>query len=160
MNRRVFLTGAAAFAVAGAGGLYFLQTRETLASGPVFTGTTPGVAINGYDTVSYITEGKPVEGSNAFKHSWKGVEWRFASAENKALFMANPEKYAPQYGGYCAYAMAAGNFYGIDPDVFTIKNGKLYLNYSAGVQKKWEKKQAEFIIDADKNYPNLVDLAK
>lgn len=152
MNRRIFLSGAASLAVAGAAGLYFWQTRQTLASGPVFTGNTPGIAINGYDTVAYITEGKPVAGIEAFKHSWKGVEWRFASADNKALFVANPEKYAPQYGGFCAYAVANGSTAKTEPDAFTVVDNKLYLNYDKNIQSRWERDKVQYIKDGDKNW--------
>ncbi|MBO1256821.1 YHS domain protein [Alteromonas sp. 5E99-2] len=139
---------------------FALLSFNVFAKDAIETGTFNNKAIYGYDTVAYFTQNKATKGSEKYTSQWRGADWYFSSAEHKALFDENPEKYAPQYGGYCAYAMAAGNFYGIDPDIFTIDKGKLYLNYSAGVQKKWEKKQAEFIIDADKNYPDLVDLTK
>jgi YHS domain-containing protein len=155
MNRRIFLLGAAAVVAVGGTGAYFWQTREVLAAGPVFAGKTPGIAINGYDTVAYITEGKPVEGSDAYTHSWKGVTWRFASAENKALFEANPEKYAPQYGGFCAYAVAKGSTAKTEPDAFTVVDNKLYLNYDKNVQSLWEGDIPKFIEDGDKNWVEL-----
>ncbi len=151
MNRRGFLAGAAVIAAGGVGA-YFWTARESLASGPVFTGNTPGIAINGYDTVAYITEGKPVEGSSDHSHKWKDVEWRFASAENKALFVANPQKYAPQYGGFCAYAVANGSTAKTEPDAFTVVDKKLYLNYDKNIQSRWERDKVQYIKDGDKNW--------
>ncbi len=125
----------------------------------VNTGRFNNTAIDGYDTVAYFTENKAVEGDEDFQVTWHGAVWHFSSAENKALFESNPLKYAPQYGGWCAYAMASeGDTYRIEPDIFDIKDGKLYLNYSKGVQKKWHAKQAEYITDADKFYPVSTDV--
>jgi YHS domain-containing protein len=113
-------------------------------------------AIRGFDAVAYFTENKPVKGKAEFAHSWMGANWMFASAENRDKFKAEPEKYAPQYGGYCAYAMAEyGNTVEIDPNAFTLEGGKLYLNYSKGVQATWEKDKAKFIAKADKNWPPI-----
>ena len=88
------------------------------------------VAIRGYDTVAYFTESKPTKGSSDFSHSWRDVEWHFASAEHRDLFVSDPERYAPQYGGFCAMAMTQGTIKVIDPEAWTIVEGKLYLNFS------------------------------
>ena len=118
--------------------------------------TDDGLAIEGYDAVAYFTDGRPVEGSREFETAYEGATWRFASAANRDAFAANPEKYAPQYGGYCAYAVSEGYTASIDPDAWTIDNGKLYLNYSKGIQRRWEKNRAERIVQGDKNWPQIV----
>lgn len=116
-----------------------------------------GVAIDGYDPVAYFTESKPVEGSKDFSHEWQGATWRFASAEHRDLFAAEPEKYAPQYGGYCAWAVAQGKTADIDPEAWKIEDGKLYLNYSKKIQTRWEDAMTENIRAADENWPKLLD---
>jgi hypothetical protein len=82
-----------------------------------------------------------------------GGEWRFASAESRARFLESPERYAPQYGGYCAWAMARGEAVSSDPEAWSIVEGKLYLNYSASVQKQWEAARDESIRKADAAWP-------
>ena len=121
----------------------------------VFGGHTDS-AINGYDPVAYFTVGKPVIGQDAFVHEWMGAKWKFASQANLDLFKANPEKYAPQYGGYCAYGVAQGYLVKVEPDQFTIRDGKLYLNYDADVQAKWRKDPAGHIKIADTQFPTLL----
>lgn len=106
-------------------------------------------AIHGYDTVAYFTESKAVKGDDQFAVEYNGATWLFSQAENKALFEAEPEKYAPQYGGYCAYGAAQNAVVDIDPDAWHISDGKLFLNYSARVQKKWLAEKPEFISKAD-----------
>ena len=128
-----------------------------LADDPIETGTFNNYAIYGYDTVAYWTENKAVKGSKKITTEWQGAQWHFSSEENKALFVANPERYAPQYGGYCAYAMSDGRLVGIDEDAFTIVDDKLYLNYSKSVMKEWRSNQATFIQEADALYPTLVE---
>jgi YHS domain-containing protein len=128
-----------------------------LAKEPVYQ-TRSGVAIKGYDPVAYFTESKPVEGSSEFVHEWRGAKWQFASQKNLDLFKADPEKYAPQYGGYCAYAVAKNSLAKIDPEAWRIIDGKLYLNYSANIQKRWEKDPPGYIAAANENYPKLVDI--
>ena len=115
-----------------------------------------GLAIGGYDPVAYFTEGKPVEGSGDYTAKWKGADWRFASAANRDMFVAAPEKYAPQYGGYCAYAVAQNSTAKIDPTAWAIVNGKLYLNYSHDIQKTWIANRDAFIVAADKNWPSVL----
>ena len=111
--------------------------------------TAEQVAIKGYDTVAYFTEGMAVPGSPDFQYRWQDAIWYFASAGHLELFKAAPEKYAPQYGGYCAWAMAGGNLANIDPGVFNLVDEKLYLNYSNGIQKKWLEARDEYIEQAD-----------
>lgn len=119
--------------------------------------TSPeGIAIKGYDSVAYLTEKRPVEGSAEFGYLWNGAKWRFASAEHRDMFKADPEKYAPKYGGYCAYAVSEGKTADIDPDSWTIFEGRLYLNLNKDVQRLWEKDMREFIRKADENWPRML----
>ncbi len=116
-----------------------------------------GIAIKGYDPVAYHTDGKPVEGSNHFELKWKDAKWRFASAEHRDLFKANPEKYAPRYGGYCAWAISQGYTASVDPEnAWTIFEGKLYLNYNVEVKEKWAKDIPGNIKKADANWPGVL----
>lgn len=124
-------------------------------AGEVYTGTFSSVAIDGTDPVAYFTEGRPVEGSSDHESEWNGATWRFASAENKAKFDGAPEKYAPQYGGYCAWAVSKGYTASTDPEAWKIVDGKLYLNYSKGVQAQWEGDVPGNISKADANWPGI-----
>lgn len=117
--------------------------------------TSWGVAIRGTAPVAYFTEGRPVEGSSDFTADWNGAEWRFVSAENRDKFVATPEAYAPQYGGFCAWAVSQGYTASTDPDAWRIVDGKLYLNYSLGVQRQWEGDIPGNISKADANWPGL-----
>jgi len=108
-----------------------------------------GIAIDGTDPVSYFKQGKPVAESSSITHKWKGVTWRFSSEDNRAAFAANPTAYAPQYGGYCAYAVSEGYTASTVPDAWKIVDGKLYLNYSRGVQRTWERNYSQRIVDRD-----------
>ncbi len=101
--------------------------------------TYDGVAIKGYDSVAYFTDGKPVKGSRGFEYVWMGAKWHFSSAEHRDLFIENPEKYAPKYGGYCAYAISRGSVADIDPEAWNIVGGRLYLNLSKKIRDKWSK---------------------
>jgi YHS domain-containing protein len=119
-----------------------------------------GVALKGYDVVTYFTDGKPVKGSTAHEHHWAGATWRFATPENRDRFAQHPEAYAPQFGGYCAWAVSRNYTAEIDPEAFDIVNGKLYLNYSKLVQLRWKVWRAEYIRKAEQNWPKLTQPAK
>jgi YHS domain-containing protein len=119
--------------------------------------STSNQAIKGYDPVGYFTEGKPVKGDEHFTYRWKDATRYFSSKHNLDLFKENPEKYAPQYGGYCAYGMSEGHKASTEPDAWTIVNGKLYLNNSLKVKGYWMKDQAPRIERADKNWPEVKD---
>ena len=123
---------------------------------PIYRGLFDEFAVSGYDPVAYFTTGKPVEGKNEFQFKYKDAPWRFASAENLAAFKANPEKYAPQFGGYCAWAVSQGYTAKGDPRAWKIVNGKLYLNYDLNVQKKWEADVPGNIGKANKNWPDAL----
>jgi YHS domain-containing protein len=117
-----------------------------------------GVAIKGYDPVAYHEAGKSVKGSDKYEYEWKGAKWRFASAAHRDLFKGNPHNYAPQYGGYCAWAVSQGTTAGVDPkNAWKIVDGKLYLNYNDDIQEKWSKDIVGNIQKADANWPGVLD---
>lgn len=123
------------------------------------SGLLPGrtdTAIDGYDTVAYFTQGRAVKGLDTWVAEWMGAKWKFASPEHLALFKADPAKYAPQYGGYCAYGVAQGYLVKVQPDQFTVRNGKLYLNFNGDVQAKWTRDPAGFIAAADGKFQALL----
>ena len=154
INRRsIILTGAGLLVAAGA--VSIAPWQSGLASEAIFTGKTDGIAINGYDPVGYFKQNAPVKGADEFTADYEGVKWRFASAENRDLFVANPEKYAPQYGGYCAYAAANNSIAKTEPEAFTVADGKLYLNYDLSIRSRWESDQSANISKADKYWPHL-----
>jgi YHS domain-containing protein len=124
---------------------------------PIYTGFFSKTAVSGFDTVAYFTEGKPVKGDSAMTTNYQGAEWRFSSAANREKFLADPQKYAPQYGGYCAWAVSQGNTASADPLRWTIVKDKLYLNYDEEVQKKWELNIPDFIQKADQNWPKVLE---
>ncbi len=115
-----------------------------------------GYAIHGYDPVSYFTDGEPSKGSEEFSYEWKEATWLFSSAEHRDLFKESPEKYAPQYGGWCAYGAAGGYAADVDPlESWTIHDDKLYLNYDKSVSKKWNKDIPGYLEKADEKWPKL-----
>lgn len=114
-----------------------------------------GVAIKGTDPVAYFTQSKAVKGSASFTHNWNGVTWHFSSAANRNLFAANPTRYAPQYGGYCAWAISQGYTADIDPNAWKIVDGKLYLNLSRNIQSRWERDIPGFISKGNLNWPRI-----
>lgn len=122
----------------------------------VYTGRFSDLALDGYDPVAYFTLGKPAEGSRSFTSQWNGATWRFVSAEHKALFDADPTKYAPQYGGYCAWAVSEGYTASADPTAWRIVNGRLYVNYNHDVQRQWEQDIPGRITRADGNWPKVL----
>ena len=136
--------------------LSLLLTPQAFALDKINTTFFGNLAIEGYDPVAYFTESRPVEGSKQYQLEWMGANWRFSSAENLELFKTNPKKYAPQYGGYCAYAISQNTDAGIEPEQFTVHEGKLYLNYNRSINKKWLKDKEAYIIDADKYWPQLI----
>ena len=113
------------------------------------------VAIHGYDTVAYFTEGEPVKGADEFEQVWEDARWQFASATNRELFKANPERYAPQFGGYCAGGLAAGEYANGDPEVWTIVDGKLYLNKTKDLRTFWREAPEAHIEVAKYNWANF-----
>lgn len=117
--------------------------------------STKDGAIKGYDPVAYFTTAKPLKGNKQFKFTWQGADWYFASQENLTAFKNNPEKYAPQFGGYCAYGVAQGYKVKIEPEAWAIVDGKLYLNYDLDVQKMWNEDRAGYIKTAEGNWVKI-----
>ena len=122
----------------------------------VFTDFRSKLALDGYDAVAYFKGGKPVKGVDAHVVSWNGATWRFASAENKTAFEADPKAFAPQFGGYCAWAVSEGYTAKGDPNHWRIVDNKLYLNYNASVQTSWAKDIPGRIVKGDKNWPTVL----
>jgi len=129
-----------------------------LADNPPINTDESGHAIRGFDPVAYFTDGAPQPGSESYAHDWNGATWLFTSAEHRDAFAADPERYAPQFGGYCAYAVAKGHAANADPRVWSIVDGKLYLNLGPGVQTMWQEDVPGNIARAQNNWPGaLVD---
>ena len=146
MNRRNFIFAAAGTALA-------LTTASSRAA--AVNTINDGLALQGYDPVAYFTDGKPVDGDEAITAMHEGATYRFASAQNRDLFVSNPDKYAPAYGGFCAYAAARGYQAPIDPTAFTVVDGRLYLNYSKRVRGKWEEDIPGNLKKSEKNWGGL-----
>jgi YHS domain-containing protein len=146
-------TLAAAAAIAFAPVAFF--PPAALAEPPVYTSAFDDIAVQGYDPVAYFTDGKPVKGSKDFTVVHNGATFRFASAANRDKFKKSPAAYAPQYGGYCAWAVSQGYHAKGDAKFWKIVDGKLYLNYNSSVQKKWEGDVPGFISAANTNWPKI-----
>jgi len=130
------------------------ETRLALADESVNTGYFGGVAIMGYDPVAYFTDNRAVKGSEKYSYDWLGTPWHFASSEHQEMFMADPIKYAPQYGGYCAAEVVAGSVtVDIDPNAFKIIDGKLYLIYDTPHADDFASHASEYVSKADANWP-------
>lgn len=119
------------------------------------TNLEEGIAVRGTDVVAYFTEGRPRAGQAEFAHEWEGARWLFASAANRDAFAANPARYAPAYGGFCAWAVSQGYTAPIDPAAWRIVEGRLYLNYDRNVQRRWERDIRGHIARAEANWPRL-----
>lgn len=124
---------------------------------PVYTGLLSNTGAGGYDTVSYFETGTPTKGSSDYTTQYQGATWRFANAENLARFEDNPERYAPAYGGYCAWAVSQGYLAKGDPQHWSIRDGRLYLNYNRSVHDQWLEDPDGFIRKADTNWPEVLD---
>ena len=118
--------------------------------------TRSGRALEGYDAVSYFTQARAERGSPSYAARWGGVEWLFSSAKNRETFLVDPERYAPQFGGYCAYGVAQGYTVRGDPEQWNVYRGKLYVNYNAGVKKQWEARKDSYITQARGRWPSVL----
>ncbi len=134
-----------------------LFSMQALANPPVYTSFLSNLAVSGYDTVAYFTESKAVKGNAQYSTEYNNVEWHFSNQANLDTFKKTPEKYAPQYGGYCAWAVANNKTAKGDPQQWTIHNNKLYLNYNSNIQNKWLKDKAVLITNANQYWPSLVN---
>ena len=121
--------------------------------GEVFS--TADGAINGYDPVAYFKEGSPTKGDKKYVAEWNNAKWYFSSQENLNDFNSNPSKFAPQYGGFCAFGTAGGYKAPTEPDAWTIVDDKLYLNYNTDVKREWMKDQTKLIHKADSNWSTV-----
>lgn len=136
--------------------VFCLSTLTTAFAIDPVNKTSDSVAIKGYDPVAYFTDRKPVKGSRDFEYVWMGAKWRFSTAGHKDLFIKDPDKYAPKYGGYCAYAVSQGTTADIDPDAWNIVDGRLYLNLSKKIKDKWSKDIPGYIKKADEKWPKIL----
>jgi YHS domain-containing protein len=134
-----------------------LLATAASAADPIYTARFSSTALGGYDAVAYFEEGRPVEGSEDLTTEWRGATWRFSSPGNLAAFQANPSDYAPQYGGYCAYAVAKGGTAPGDPLVWRIVDGKLYLNLNEEIGLRWAQDIPGYIAKAEAKWPGVLD---
>lgn len=128
-------------------------SESTAHSAAIFT--KDGIAIRGTDPVAYFTEGRPIAGGRDYAYEWQGATWLFANAKHRDLFASDPEAYAPQFGGFCAYGVSQGALVSIVPEAWSIVDSKLYLNYSAAVQQQWQEDIPTYIDQANQNWPTL-----
>lgn len=152
MNRRQFINRVAVVFLASSA-----PVRSALAAEEIYTGLVPGVALGGYDAVAYFSQRKPVKGLAEHATRYNGATWHFASVQNRDAFVADPHRYAPQYGGYCAWAVASGYTAKGDPQIWRIVDDKLYLNYSRRVQRRWSKDIRGNISRANGNWPDVLN---
>ena len=157
MTRQPFRIAVLLFTVLLFQAVTALTAPPAIAKEPVYTGIFSSLAVSGYDPVAYFVEGRPVEGRKGFEFEWNGATWRFVDAKNLAAFAADPEKFAPQYGGYCAWAVSQGTTASTDPEAWRIVDGKLYLNYSKSVQSTWVQDIPGNIAKADGNWPGILE---
>jgi hypothetical protein len=136
---------------------FLLVSPVQAAERPVNSSTFGRVAIEGYDPVAYFKDSAPAKGLRSITAEWRGAHWRFATEENRAAFQAEPERFAPQYGGYCAWAVSQGYTASIDPEAWHIRDGRLYLNYSPEVQQRWLESVEDRIREGDANWPKLIE---
>ncbi|OWW02408.1 hypothetical protein ATY81_21895 [Rhizobium sp. R72] len=127
-----------------------------VADDSVNTGYFGGVAIMGYDSVAYFTEGKAIKGSEKFSYEWLGTPWHFANSHHREMFMSEPLKYAPQYGGYCTGEVSDGSVtVNVDPEAFKIVDGKLYLMYDKAHAEEFAAHPADTVARADGQWPKV-----
>ena len=153
-GRKVFLVVAVVIGVAVGIGAFGLRRAEGVE--PV-NKKSDGLALRGYDAVAYFREGAPAGGRAEFAHEWNGARWLFKSAENRDAFARAPQEFAPQYGGYCSYAVSRGYTADADPRAWKVVGGKLYLNYNLDVRGLWEQDVPGNIMKADENWPRFLE---
>ena len=156
LSRRKALIGGTSLLVAG--GAYLWTTRSASGTQSDWYAGAGGYACDGADVVAYHgleSSARGISGSDEFTTEWSGAKWRFVSSENRDEFLRNPNAYAPQYGGYCAWAMARGAKAHGDVDAWMLLDGKLYMNYSARVRRWWQADMPKFIAQADEQWPAL-----
>ncbi|MGF6861964.1 hypothetical protein ABIE69_002542 [Rhodobacteraceae bacterium MBR-64] len=117
--------------------------------------TRDGMALGGYDPVAYFDQGRPMVGDVSHRLKWHGAIWQFASADHRQVFEMNPKAYAPEFGGYCAYTVAQGRPFRGEPELWTITDGRLYLNYDTRLQTLWRQDMMRLITEARRNWSNF-----
>ena len=130
---------------------------------PTARSEEPKLSISGYDPVAYFTDGKPVQGKSEFEYLWHKLRWHFANGEHRELFAKDPDRYTPQYDGYCAMGVSAGEAGHkdtVDPEAWTIVDGKLYLTHMPQAMDAWRQNPADYIKKADENWTAVKDLAE
>lgn len=132
-----------------------LQCNLVIAAGKINQSVSSGLAIHGYDPVAYFEQGQAEPGDRSILYEYQGVNWAFSSEDNKQLFLQTPQRYIPQYGGYCSYAASRNYVSDADPTAWQIVGGKLYLNYNNRVQRTWASELDQNIKDANTHWPNL-----
>ena len=152
-GKKVFPFVVVAIGIAVAIGVFGLKRADGVE--PV-NKSSDGLALRGYDAVTYFREGAAVEGRAEFTHEWNGARWLFKSAENRDAFAREPEAFAPQYGGYCSYAVAHGYTADADPQAWKVVGGKLYLNYNEDVRKLWEQDIPGFLQKSEQNWSQFL----
>lgn len=157
-TRRSFLAALGITALSGAAMTLPMtpSDAQTAPKPPIFTDLVPGVAAGGYDAVAYFTAGKPVEGKADITLEHEGVTWRFSSEANREAFRKEPARYAPQYGGYCAWAVAQGYTAKGDPLHWSVVDGRLFLNFDANIKGRFDRDQSGFIKKGDANWPTVL----
>jgi YHS domain-containing protein len=142
--------------LAGTLGATALAVVPALADDSVNTGYFGGVAIMGYDPVAYFTDSHAVKGSEKFAYDWLGTPWHFANEKHRDMFMSEPTKYAPQYGGYCVGEVAGGSVtINVDPEAFKIIDGKLYLGYADSYMQYFTAHAGDEVAKATANWPKV-----
>lgn len=136
-------------------GIFAFLLSANLFAQTIAYNSTNGIAIKGYDPVAYFSEQKATEGKKEFTYEWSGTQWLFSTQANLDAFKADPQKYAPQYGGFCAYGVSENHKSPTDPNAWTVKDGKLYLNYSLKVKELWSKDIPTRIQKANGFWPSL-----
>ena len=139
-------------------GLALALAAVTASAGPqpVVNVSRGQLALRGYDAVAYWTDGRSIRGVASFTHRWNGAEWRFSSSANRDAFAKDPSRYAPRFGGYCAYAVSRGYTADGDPNVWRIVDGHLYLNYSKRAQVLWEEDIPGNVVRGSRNWPGVL----
>ncbi|KAA3624927.1 MAG: hypothetical protein DWQ08_09830 [Proteobacteria bacterium] len=135
--------------------MVFALPALVFAAGPEVNVDSNGVAIHGHDPVAYFEQGAAVKGVPEYRHEFQGAVYHFSGAKSRDTFAANPEKYVPEFGGYCAMGTVMGKKLDVDPNSWRIVDGKLYLNVNADVQKRWLSDVEKHIAQAEAKWPEL-----
>lgn len=152
--KRVLAVTSVMIALVAIGAGLFLRSLGMFSSAEIYA--TDEGAIDGYDPVAYFTLGQPTRGAADITHEWKGATWRFANAAHRDAFIAEPEKYAPQFGGYCAFAVSKNYTAKVDPEAWAIVDDQLFLNFDDKVATEWKASAGPRIAAARENWPAVL----